>query len=156
MTQKVEKEGLKPLPKAEVPIFLKKGEEAYYLTSGVELYENRAVRKATRGEGIGLSIRVVKGVTLHPGMFQSHPVIDREMTRVAEGKLVVTNKRIIFVGPEKNLVSEYKKILGLTPYATGFQVETEGRKNRELLKMADPVTPLVYISYIVNHLNDEK
>lgn len=155
LTQKVEKEGLKPLSKGDVPIFLKKGEEAYFVASDVELFEEKAVRKSTRGEGVGLSIRLVKGVSLHPGLFQSHPVIEREMTKVADGKLVVTSKRIVFVGSERNISADYKKILGVTPYAAGFEVEREGKKARELIKTADPVTPLVYVTYIINHLSDE-
>ena len=74
------------------------------------------------------------------------------MTKVDDGKLVVTNKRIVFIGTNKDLTADYKKILGVTPYAEGFQIEREGRKTRELLKMSDPVTPLVHIAYIVNHL----
>ncbi|MHB8482450.1 MAG: hypothetical protein ACYDBV_06915 [Nitrospiria bacterium] len=153
LTQKIEKNGLIPLSKADVPLLLKKGEEAYDVVNGVELYEEKSIRKSTRGEGVGLSIRLIKGVTLHPSLFQSHPVIEKEMTRVDEGKLVVTNKRIVFIGTNKDLTADYKKILGVTPYADGFQIEREGRKTQELLKMSDPVTPLVYVTYIVNHLS---
>lgn len=152
LTQKVEKTGLTPLSRAEVPLLLKKGEEAYDVVNGVALYEDKVIKKSTRGEGVGLSIRLIKGVTLHPGLFQSHPVIEKEMTKIDDGKLVVTNKRIVFIGTNKDLTADYKKILGVTPYAEGFQIEREGRKTRELLKMSDPVTPLVYITYIVNHL----
>ena len=152
LTQKVEKTGLTPLPRADVPLLLKKGEEAYIVVNGVALYEERVIKKMMRGAGVGLSIRLVKGVTLHPGLFQSHSVVEREMTKADDGKLVVTNKRIVFIGTNKDLTADYKKILGVTPYAEGFQIEREGRKTQEFLKMSDPVTPLVTITYIVNHL----
>lgn len=153
LTQKVEKAGLTPLVKSDVPLLLKKGEEAYYVANGVELYEEKSVRMATRGAGVGLSIRLVKGVSLQPHLFQSHPVIDKEMSKVDEGKLVVTGKRIVFIGTHKDLTADYKKILGVTPFAEGFRIEREGRKTEELFKMKDPVTPLVYVTYIINHLS---
>ncbi|MBI1823987.1 MAG: hypothetical protein HY200_07975 [Nitrospirae bacterium] len=154
LTQRVEHDGLIPLSKLDTPMILKKGEEAYYVVTGVALFEEKISRKSTRGEGIGLSIRLIKGVTLHPSLFQSHPVIGKEMMKIDEGKLVITNKRIVFMGTSKDLAAEYKKILGVTPNAEGFQIEREGRKTEELLKMTDPVTPLVYITYIINHLSD--
>jgi hypothetical protein len=152
LTKKIEKEGLKPLQKEEIPLILKKGEEAYQVVGGVTLFEEKVSRKSTRGEGIGLSIRLIKGVSLHPNLFQSHPVIEKEMTKVDTGKLVITNRRIVFMGTAKDLTADYKKILGVTPFAEGFQIEREGRKSQEFLKMSDPVTPLVYITYIINHL----
>jgi hypothetical protein len=152
LTQKIEKEGLTPLSKSDIPMILKKGEEAYYVVTGVALFEEKVSRKSTRGEGVGLSIRLIKGVSLHPALFQSHPVIEKEMTKVDDGKLVITNKRIVFMGTSKDLTADYKKILGVTPFAEGFQIEREGRKTQELLKMPDPITPLVYITYIINHL----
>lgn len=154
LTKKFEKEGLKPLQKEDIPLILKKGEEAYQVVGGVTLFEEKVSRKSTRGEGVGLSIRLIKGVSLHPSLFQSHPVIEKEMTKVDMGKLVITNKRIVFMGTAKDLTADYKKILEVTPFAEGFQIEREGRKTQELLKMSDPVTPLVYITYIINHLPD--
>jgi hypothetical protein len=76
------------------------------------------------------------------------------LTKVDEGKLVVTSSRIVFLGSAKDLTADYKKILGVSPFAEGFQIEREGKKSRELLKMNDPVTPLVYITYIINHQPD--
>jgi hypothetical protein len=154
LTKKIEREGLVPLSKSETPMILKKGEEAFYVVSGVALFEEKVSRKSTRGEGVGLSIRLIKGVTLHPSLFQSHPVIEKEMMKIDDGKLVVTNKRIVFMGRSRDLAAEYKKILGVTPNAEGFQIEREGRKTEELFKMTDPVTPLVFITYIINHLPD--
>jgi hypothetical protein len=152
LTKKVEKEGLKPLQKEDIPLILKKGEDAYKVVGGVTLFEEKVPKKSIQGEGVGLSIRLIKGVRLHPNLFQSHPVFEKEMMKVDTGKLVITNKRIVFMGTAKDLTADYKKILGVTPFSEGFQFEREGRTTQELLKMADPMTPLVYITYIINHL----
>ncbi len=81
-------------------IMLKKGEKAY-LIDYVVYVEMRSKSVSTRG---GAAIRIAKGVYIGGSQGQSRSV--PEMRCIDKGKLVLTNKRVIFNG--ENTTKEYK------------------------------------------------
>lgn len=146
LNNRLEREGLQPLPAAQVPLLLKRGENAYYLTHA-DLYEEKVIHTERRGAGVGTSIRLVKGVSLRPFLYRSHPVVKKDIVQVDTGQLIVTNRRVVFIGQNKDATVDYKKLLGVTPYADALQFEHEGRKKPMIFKMDEPYSCLVYVTH---------
>lgn len=88
------------LPTCHTNIILKKGEVAHF-SYFADLIEERAVRGRYQGGSAGVSFRVAKGVNFRVGQSRGTYHSDREPVAVSSGKLIVTNKRIIFDGDKK-------------------------------------------------------
>lgn len=58
------------------------------------------------------------------------------MTLIHNGNLYLTNKRIIFTGSKKNSNIRFEKILSITPYADGVEIDKEAGKT-PLLQLAE-------------------
>jgi hypothetical protein len=116
--------------RAELPVILKKNEEALCVLPSIYLCETRAVRVNKGGYG-GASFRVAKGVSVHLGQYggrsESHP----EMRRVDEGTLVVTNKRFIYCGRIKTVQVDLRKIMEIDPFDDGIGLHKENREKTQ-------------------------
>ena len=94
---------------------LKPGEQAYAAAMGT-LYEvgTTGFKAGTRG----VSVRVAKGVTLRSGGVRGGAV--KGPVAVAEGELVIPNRRVIFAGNRKSFVIPLDDLLNATNYSDGF------------------------------------
>jgi len=137
--------GLKPLEPSRIRLMLKKGEEAYYVTSA-ELLEDRTTRVARQGAVAGLSIKIMKGVSFRPGVFRSYPISKTDLKRIDMGDFIITNQRVVFMGATKDINVPYKKLMGITPYTDALQLNREGKIKRQFFKMTDPMTCLAHLT----------
>ena len=108
----------------EVPIILKKNEKIELLLPNITLLEPRRV--TTGGYG-GPTVRVAKGLYFRVGAFraQSH----EEIKEVDRGLLVLTNKRLVFLGDKRTSSIDLRKIVAVEPYRDGISVASERRKH---------------------------
>ncbi|HZW64668.1 MAG TPA: hypothetical protein VFF23_03185 [Hanamia sp.] len=108
-----------------LPFFLEKNEEIIWIFQGVEFYEQR---NKTRYEGRsqGVSIRIAKGVYYRVGQFEGNPVVTTEKTLAATGMLTLTNTNLYFSSPIKNFKTPYKKIIYMTQYSDGIELQKDG------------------------------
>lgn len=111
-------------------LILKKDENVLLDIGNVNLNEPRAVRVSQSG-GIGTSVRVAKGVSVHSGSGQSRSVSHDEIMNVDTGHLIITNKRLVFTGSKKTVTIDLKKILTITAYKDGISVQRENKQKVE-------------------------
>lgn len=112
------------------PVILKKNEEAYLSLPNIKLSEPRAVRVSQSG-GVGTSYRVAKGFTVHSGTGQSRSVSHEEIMGIDTGTLVITNKRLVFVGSKKSVNIDLKRILSINIFKDGISIQRENKQKIE-------------------------
>lgn len=121
------KEGLSPWP-FEVPVLLRENENAYLVRENVGLYEGR--RYTFRSSGVGMSLRLARGVWIRPGISSGSAESEDVMKLLDEGSFVLTNKRIIYVGDRKSIQIPLKQILAVDVKEDGLLYLARERKRR--------------------------
>ena len=112
------------------PIILKKNEEANLVLEGISLREPRAVRQTYGGYG-GPSFRVAKGVSFRLGSVAARSESHEELRDIDKGTLVLTNKRLIFIGSKRTNNIELKKIIAIEAYKDGIGSQRENKQKTE-------------------------
>jgi hypothetical protein len=140
--ESVKRDGLQPLAAANVNIILKPGEAAYYHAPSA-LRETRAVRYATWG---GPSFRVCRGVSFRVGASRSSS--EQEWTKVDDGILTVTNKRLIFNGSKADRVVPLSKIVSVTDDGISAVEVTAENRQKSMVFNANPVILRTIISIL--------
>lgn len=110
------------LPVIETTLLLEQGEHAF-LEAIVPLYETRAVRYH---QGAGAGFKIAKGVSI--GGYQGRSESKQEWRKLDEGTLVLTNKRVLFVGNEQSRTIPLKKIFNANVDGLGFIISYQ-KKN---------------------------
>ena len=124
------KSGTATLHVPNTGVMLKKNETPIYAVYDVTLREPRAVRKSTGGYG-GASIRIAKGVTLHTGRTGSTSQSHDEIKDIDRGKLLITNKRLIFLGNNRTTNIDLNKIVAITSTKDMIQVQRSNKQKPE-------------------------
>jgi len=112
------------------PILLKKGEDLKATIPHVSLKEPRSVRVSSGGYG-GPSFRIAKGFYFRVGSFGSRSVSHEEIKIIDEGTLILTNKRIVFIGQKRTLNIKLDKIISIEPYSDGIALRREGKEKTQ-------------------------
>ncbi len=106
---KVQNDALEPIP---VRISLKRGEKAFFKAPAEFLKWSKKV-KYHGYAGPHLTFRVAKGIYLTYGGYKRKKEVVEEITKVDNGTIYITNKRLIFLGRKKTVSVNYSKILNL-------------------------------------------
>ncbi len=116
----------KQIPTVQTSILLKKGEKAY-LVDNVQLFETRSVSISER---VGGAVRITKGLYVGKsyGTSRSHD----EVRAIDAGKLILTNKRLIFDGTHSSKDYKIEKIMSVQEYSDGIEVASEGKVKSQL------------------------
>lgn len=99
---------------SDSPIKLLKNEHILWIYP-VTMHKQRNKREY-KGKSSGVSFRLFKGVSLKLGSFKGNPVDNTFIEPVDAGKLIITNKHIIFVGQQTSYKVPYSKINSIVPY----------------------------------------
>jgi tetratricopeptide (TPR) repeat protein len=110
----------------DTPIILKKDERIVFPPFPVSLLEPRSIR--TGGSG-GMSLKVAPGLYVRGGNFKSQS--HEEITNIDNGSLILTNKRLVFVGPQHPKDINLDKIISIEPYNDGIGIGISG-KNKSI------------------------
>lgn len=121
------------------PIILKKNEEASLVMPNVSFLEARAVRQTRGGYG-GPSIRVAKGVSFRFGGVSARSESHEELKKIDQGTLVLTNKRLVFIGSKRTVNIDLRKILAIEPYKDGIGSQRENKQKTEYFTGTDNTT----------------
>jgi len=124
------------LPMIPSPILLKKAEVCHH-KEDAELWED-VTKSRYEGGYSGFSFRIMKGVRYHVGGSRGHRVGWQEFQATDRGQLIITNKRVVFVGGRKTIDTPYAKLLNIHVFEDGIQVNRASKRRREVLKVADP------------------
>lgn len=140
LVDKLEEEGL---PLVSTSLILNPRERCYYHDKGSRLITSRRVT-SYKGGSAGVSVRVVKGVTLRSGNSRGVP-IRNDVTDRFNGEIVITNQRIVFLG-DKGFEIIYGQITAIDYYsdAIAFQVKS----NRYVISAPE----IDYIQVIVDEV----
>ena len=88
-----------------------------------DLYEERNHRNFYGG-----SVSVAKGVSLFAGQSRSKG----ELQKLDNGSLIITDKRLIFIGNKRNTNTEYDKLLSLECYDNCVTLHKIGKSKSEV------------------------
>lgn len=141
--------GVLPPHNTFVPIILTKGESILWQYSDVKLFEEKVQREYHSNRG-GLSIRIAKGIYYRPSTGRMKPVERSYMDQEGIGNLYITNKHLIFNSPTKGVKIPYGKIIGVTPYSDGLEVNRDGNSKRLILQGFDSWFVMNVMSLVAN------
>lgn len=110
-----------PLPEIPAPVHLQRGEKAYAVVRA-EAWEERSRVSRVSYAGPALNLRVVQGVYLRAGTYAVGGQREAYEYLIGQGDLIVTNKRLIFVGANKSISPRLDSILQIDPYIDGVRV----------------------------------
>jgi hypothetical protein len=141
------------VPVISVPgLLTQKGESPYWREAGAIL-EEKVVDRQYVGGSQGVSVRIMKGVSYRVGAQRGHLVSTTGVVPVSNGELVITSKRLIFVGTAKGFNIRLDKVLNLELHSDGVTV-TDGNSKPHVVRFADTSNTDVVgaiLSYAVNH-----
>lgn len=112
-------DGILPTVKAD-NILLKKNEMCHYIEDAT-LVTSKTVIAGYQGGSSGVSVRVMKGVTVRGGSSKGVPIREEEVTK-HKGILYITSKRAIFASPSKSFNTALDKISSINPYTDGIGI----------------------------------
>ena len=135
-----------------VPIVLSRGEKVIWSYSDVNLYQEKVTREYTGRTG-GFSIRIMKGLTYRTGQFKGRPVEKSTMENQGNGTLFITNKHLIFHSQSKSVKVPYSKLIGISPYSDGIEVNRDGTNvKRMVIQGFDPWFVLNILPYLTQSI----
>ena len=131
------------------PIMLGKGESVLWVYDDVKCFEEKVKREYISNRG-GVSIKIAKGVYYRPSTGRTKPVEHNYMNLEGTGNLYVTNKHLIFNSPTKGVKIPYTKIIGVTPYSDGIELNRDGNAKRMILQGFDSWFVMNLLSVVAN------
>lgn len=120
------------LPSIPVPLVLQRGEVCHATASAVWLEMRTRTERVNYGGPVA-SIRICKGVRYRVGSVRVQRITRDELTAIDQGRVYVTNKRIIFDGQKKNTAIRYSSLISFEPYGDGVVLEKATGKSPHLL-----------------------
>ena len=130
-----------------LPFNLMKSEALVWMFSDVG-YMEQVTRREFRGQSMGASFRVAKGVYVRPGTFRGRSVSTTSMEHTDSGVLGVTTKHIYFKGSEKSFRIRLEKIVSFEPYQDGLGIMRDTARAKPETFTMDPVDAWFSINLI--------
>jgi hypothetical protein len=135
----------RPLPAVESPFRLQNGEVAY-LAITAEALEERSRSSSVSYAGPTVSIPIIKGVRFRMGRMAFMPQVTKYMHSFGEGRIVVTNLRIIFASNDKALTAKFKNVLEVQTFTDGLRVTKTTGKPQIFRYAEDRIAGLIVAS----------
>ncbi len=118
------------------PIILKKNENVSIVMNNINLQEPRAVRQTHAAYG-GPTVRVAKGVSFRLGGASARSESHEEIRVIDRGSLILTNKRLIFIGSKRTNNIDISKIMAIEAYKDGIELQRENKQKTEYFTGTD-------------------
>lgn len=112
------------------------GERCHFELEG-SIVEERMVTTGWASGSQGLGIRIARGLYFRVGATRGHYIREKQMVRVSNGSLVLTSKRLAFLGAPKSLEAKWSKVLGVEAYSDGLQIFLSNRAKSPLVLFSD-------------------
>lgn len=112
------------------PVILKKNEEAYFSIPNVNLDE-AVDGLASQRTGEGPSFMVAKGLYTASSIRQSKRNSNINVKTLDNGTLVITNKRLVFLGSKKSVNINLNKIISIEAFENGISIQRENKQKIE-------------------------
>ncbi len=130
-----------------LPFNLMKSEALVWMFSDVG-YMEQVTHREFRGQSMGASFRVAKGVYVRPGTFRGKSVETKSMEHTDSGVLGVTTKHIYFKGGEKSFRVRLEKTVSFEPYQDGLGIMRDTARAKPETFIMDPVDAWLSINLI--------
>jgi hypothetical protein len=90
------------------------------------------------GRSSGVSVRVMRGVTVRSGQSRRQSVVVGKHTEQADtGHLAVTSQRVVFAGKHSTWDAPIGKLVGVQPFTDGVQFNVSGRVKAPLFLLGN-------------------
>lgn len=126
------------------PIALQRGEVCHWVESGSQYIEEQSRRVRVSGSQ-GMSFRIAKGLTYRVGASQGYSYSVPYNAVVDLGALVVTNKRVAYVGARRSFSIPYGKLLGFQAFENAIQVQRDAITAKPQIFTAQDVDALCIV-----------
>lgn len=103
--------------------------EVLHFKSFVSWKEYRKVTKRINYGGATARIKIAKGLYYKVGSISVKSVSEDILQTIDSGKIYLTNKRLIFMGSKGNKTIQINKILDITPFKNGIDIQKESGKS---------------------------
>ena len=127
---KIKKDG--KLPIIQTNALLDANEQAF-LSENTKLQETRSVRQTVGGFG---GVRLAKGVVV--GRSSSRSESHQEWRDIDNGQLIITNKRIMYLGAKENRSILLDKIMTIETYLNAIEITSETRTKSLQFPVTNP------------------
>lgn len=111
-----------------VPVVLAEDEVAHYFAPA-RRYITKTKAIGRTGSGGGVSVRVAKGVSVRSGGGASNTVYD-DVTDAFAGKVVLTNRRIVFMASQNGFDCKLDAISAIMPEGDGVMIQAGAKSYR--------------------------
>jgi hypothetical protein len=138
------------LPEVVNPPIIQKFGEKTHFACGASLIEERVISRTTVGGSRGVSVRIMKGVSVRMGAYRGQSVANRGLVPVSDGSFCITNQRIAFVGTTKSFSVDRTKVLSIQLYADGLGLAPASGPSR-IIRFTDGASVAI-AREILNHL----
>lgn len=133
-------------------LILLKGEIAYW-EEPAKLLEEKVVKRGYVGGSQGVSFRVAKGITYRVGASKGQLISETAVVPTATGKLVITNKRVVFIGDRKSLNIKLDLILNLEMYTDGMNI-TDSKGTPRIIQLVNKLNTDIVGSVLSRSINN--
>ena len=138
------------LPVIDSEINIHKSEKLYF-KAHVNWIEQRRVTKRINYSGPTARIKIVNGIYYRMGSISVHPVTEDVWKIIDSGQIYLTNKRLIFMGATGNKTIRLNRILDITLYENGVEIQKETGKS-PFLEFSE--NPDIFSMILVRLLNE--
>jgi hypothetical protein len=125
------------LPVVQSSIRLYQGEVVHF-TAAAELLESQTV--GYRGGSAGVSVRIVKGVTVRSGSIKGGAI--KDLVTVASGEFAATSARLVFAGNLKSFDTKLAKVNHVEKLDDGIIIHADGKTRILRLQCTNATTQL--------------
>ena len=129
-----------------VPAGFDHDERLLCVLPGIDLLEPRAVRRSIRSGGShygGPTIRLARGLSFRLGASRSTGISESEsfdeLRKIDHGTLVLSTKRLAFLGSLRTNNSSLDDLIGVKDFAAGIQVHRERKQKAETYLLTYPL-----------------
>ncbi len=110
---------------------LEQGEELIFVLPNTSFFEPRAIRTWRSAYG-GPTIRLAKGLSFHIGQSRGASESHEELRVIDRGALVLTNRRLLFIGSRRTVAVPLQSIIDIESYTDGLRVHRQRKQKPEL------------------------
>lgn len=133
------------LPVVDCGMILGRGEVCHW-SSEAELLQMKRVTVGLTYGGPSVRIPIMRGLSWRMGSYRGMRHTEDRLVSIDHGTVYITNRRILFNGPLKNLAVKLERIIDLTGYKDGIGVDQPTGVSPTFVIPGDPVVPYRLLS----------
>ncbi len=100
-----------------------------------------------------MSFRIVKGVSFRVGAHRGQLVSETGNVPVSSGRLVITDRRLIFQADRKTFAADFEKIIDVQPAPDGIRFSESNRQKPRLVLYEQPNGE--FVCEVLSHFMEE-